>query len=92
MVDCVGASPFVKASTFFLPYGIACVYASGVCVCVCVYACERAYVRACVCAMRVRVHARVKTSKNPPETQKNTPPRAKKKSFSICDVTRNMYI
>jgi len=62
------------------------------CVCVCVYACERAYVRACVCVMRVRVHARVKTSKIHRKTQKNIPPYAKKKSFSICDLMRNMYI
>lgn len=65
--------------------------------CVRVYACAcmRASVcvqRVCVCVMRVRVHARVKTSKNPQETQKNIPPYAKKKSFSVCDVIRNMYI
>ena len=75
---------------YFLPNGIA---RARVCVYVC--ACVRASVRrvcVCVCVMRVRVHARVKTSKNPPETQKNIPPYAKKKSFSVCDVMRNMYI
>ena len=79
-----GASPFVKASTFFLPYGIASTCAR-VCVCMRVRVCVQACVVcacACVC-VRVCVHARVKTSKNPPETQKNRPPLAKKKSFSI---------
>jgi len=65
--------------------------------CVRVYACAcmRASVRrvcVCVCVMRVRVHARVKTSKIHRKTQKNIPPYAKKKSFSVCDVIRNMYI
>lgn len=64
-------------------------YVRAMCVRVCVRACV---VCACVCVMRVRVHARVKTSKIHRKTQKNIPPYAKKKSFSFCDVIRNMYI
>ena len=81
-----------KHLLYFLPNGIASTCAR---VCVYVCACVRASVRrvcVCVCVMRVRVHARVKTSKIHRKTQKNTPPQCEKKSVSVCDVMRNMYI
>ena len=87
-----GLVPLSKHLLYFLPNGIAracarvCVY-----VCACVRACVQC-VCVCVCVMRVRVHARVKMSKIHRKTQKNIPPHAKKKSFSVCDVMRNMYI